>query len=179
MLFDSMLCYRMTERILTRAQTQTKTMRREQFGRLLGQLARDWRTEIDTRLASFDLTQARWLVLFRLSKGGNGLSQRALAARVGVKGPTLVRTLDRLEAEGLIERSDTPGDRRVKSIRLTSRAAPERQRIQAAVESVRAEILAGISDADIARCVRVFERIEANLRATAASRAPPRRRPSE
>lgn len=138
-------------------------LQREQFGSMLGRLARAWRAEIDARLTPFGLTQSRWMVLYNLSKGAGGLSQRALAAQIGVQGPTLVRTLDLLEAEGLIKRTDSPDDRRVKTIHVTPNAVPELKRIQSAVESVRAEIFAGISDAQIAVCIKTFTRIKANL----------------
>ena len=136
---------------------------REQFGRLLGRLGRAWRAELDARLAPFGLTQARWLILYQLARGGNGLPQTALAERVGVQGPTLVRTLDRLQADGLVERRDAPGDRRAKSIHATAAAAPVLKRIQSVADQVRSELLAGVSDDEIAICIRVFERVAANL----------------
>jgi MarR family transcriptional regulator for hemolysin len=48
-----------------------------------------------------------------------GVSQSELAERVGVEGPTLVRHLDRMCAEGLVTRVRDENDRRVTHIELT------------------------------------------------------------
>lgn len=141
----------------------TISTQRELFGIGLVHLTRAWREQIDARLAPFGLSHARWLILLHLSRGANGSSQNALAARVGVQGPTLVRTLDRLEAAGMVERREASEDRRAKTIHVTAKAEPLVQRIQSVADKVRGEILAGISDEELADCVRVFERIAANL----------------
>ncbi|WP_418319770.1 transcriptional regulator SlyA [Piscinibacter sakaiensis] len=139
---------------------------REQFGAALGRAGRGWRAELDARLVPFGLTQARWLTLYHLARGGgNGLPQTALAEGVGVQGPTLVRTLDRLESDGLVERRDSLDDRRAKSIHVTAAAAPVLKRIQSVADQVRTDLLAGVSNAEIAVCLRVFERIGANIQA--------------
>src|SRR3546814_15512969 len=88
----------------------------ELLGRRLGRVARLWRAEIDRRLATFGLTESRWLTLLHISRLPHAATQRELAEAVGVRGPTLVRTLDRLEAEGLIERRTEAADRRTKSV---------------------------------------------------------------
>lgn len=157
---------------------RTTPTTREQFGTLLGRLGRAWRAEIDARLAPVGLTQARWLILYHLSRGANGGPQTALAARVGVQGPTLVRMLDRLEAEGLIERRDAVGDRRVNSVHATARALPVLKRIQSVVNQVRSDMLAGVSEDEIAICVGVFQRIAANIRADQGGAARPGGKPA-
>ena len=136
---------------------------KESFGAWLGLTARSWRAEIDRRMASHGLTEARWLVLLRLSHVSGPLTQKALAAAVGVQGPTLVRTLDWLEAEGLIERRAATGDRRAKTIHLTDRARPSLANIQAVVDGLRAELFDGVDDTDLRTCLRVFRRIVGNL----------------
>ena len=52
------------------------------------------------------------------------------------------------------------------------------QRIQSVADKVRGEILAGISDAALADCVRVFERIAANLGADRIGRKYPAKQTS-
>src|SRR5260370_10256568 len=51
--------------------------------------------------------------------GGLELSQRQLADRMGVEAPTMVRHLDRLEKEGLIDRRRDARARRVTRITVT------------------------------------------------------------
>ncbi len=135
----------------------------EKFGLRLGLVARLWRAEIDQRLAAFGLTESRWLTLLHLSRLPHAATQRELAESVGVRGPTLVRTLDRLEAERLIERRTEAADRRTKSVRLGPEAAPVLERIEAAAAAVRAEILSDISPAEMKTCLQVFEKIAGKL----------------
>lgn len=140
----------------------------EKFGLWLGLIARLWRAEVDRRLAPFGLTQSRWLTLLHLARLDGPVTQRTLADVVGVREPTLVRTLDWLEAEGLIERRVATEDRRSKLIHVTSRAAPILSRIKETTAVVRAEIFSDISEAEIATCQGVFERIAAKLGGTPA-----------
>lgn len=135
----------------------------EQFGLWLGMVARLWRAEIDRRLAAFGLTESRWMTLLHLSRLPEPATQRELAESIGVQGPTLVRTLDRLEAEGLVERRTEAADRRTKSVHLSAAAAPVLQQIEAVTAAVRAEIFSGVAEDDVATCVRVFEQLAAKL----------------
>src|SRR5215468_742834 len=48
-----------------------------------------------------------------------GLSQREIARRLSIEGPSVTRHLDHLEAEGLIERRGDPADRRLTRVFLT------------------------------------------------------------
>lgn len=135
----------------------------EQFGLRLGLVARLWRAEIDRRLATFGLTESRWLTLLHLSRLPEAATQRELAEVLGVRGPTLVRTLDRLEAEGLIERRTEAADRRTKSVHLRAEAVPVLERIEATAAAVRAEIFSDISHAEVTTCLKVFEQIAGKL----------------
>ncbi|MEJ7930496.1 MarR family transcriptional regulator [Ramlibacter sp. AN1015] len=135
----------------------------EEFGLRLGLVARLWRAEIDRRLASVGVSESRWLALLHISRLPHGVTQRELAEALGVQGPTLVRTLDRLEAEGLIERRTEAGDRRTKSVHLPAETAHVLQRIEMTAATVRAEILSDISPAEMTTCLRVFDKIAGKL----------------
>ncbi|WP_135467991.1 MarR family winged helix-turn-helix transcriptional regulator [Crenalkalicoccus roseus] len=133
------------------------------LGRTIGQISRRWRARLDARMAAFGLTEARWLPLLHLARAGEGLTQRELAARLGVEGPTLVRTLDWLEREGFVQRRAVPHDRRLRTLHLTSRARALHRRIEEAAAAVRAEILGGIPEAELAACLSVLEGVAARL----------------
>lgn len=141
------------------------------LGRAIGQISRRWRSRLDARMAGFGLTEARWLPLLSLARWADGVTQKELAAGLGVEGPTLVRTLDWLEREGLVERRPDPGDRRAKTVHLTPRAAALHQRIEQEAGAVRAEILEGVTAAEIEICLSVLDRVAARLGVPEQSRA--------
>ncbi|MCW5656948.1 MAG: MarR family transcriptional regulator [Burkholderiaceae bacterium] len=133
------------------------------FGTLVGQVARLWRSELDRRLASFGLTEPRWLVLLFLSRMGGSMSQRELAEAMGVQATTLVHILDSLEAEGLIERRTASNDRRSNSLHLGRKAGPVFARIEAAASALRSEILADVAESDLRTCLRVLRLLSGRL----------------
>ncbi len=135
----------------------------ERFGLWLGLVARLWRAEVDRRLLPFGLTEAKWFTLLSLSRLQQPVTQQELADAVGVRGPTLVRTLDWLESEGLIERRPGQVDRRSKLVHLTAKAAPVLEKIETTTTAVRAEIFSGISENEVTTCLRVFEQLATQL----------------
>ena len=91
------------------------------------------------------------------------MRQKDLAASLVLDGSSVVRLLDQLEAAGLIERREETGDRRAKTITVTSRGMAIIDRVEAASRDVRAATLAGLSDADIESATRVLDLVCRNL----------------
>lgn len=137
---------------------------RERFGFVLSRLARSWRSHLDQRLASQGISYARWVTLIYLQRGGEGMQQKELADYMGIEAPTLVRTLDRLERLDLIERRPHPQDRRAKSVHLTEAACRDLEAFTEAASDIRADLLTGVSDADLEVCFRVLETVLGNAR---------------
>ena len=76
------------------------------FGRLLSQIARQWRRAVDLRVQPYGLTEATWLPLLRLSRAPEPMRQKDLAASLGLDNSSVVRLLDHLQAGGLVERRE-------------------------------------------------------------------------
>jgi len=74
-----------------------------------------------------------------------------------------VRILDRMEAEGLLERRADPDDRRARCLYLTAKARPILSEIWRLSEEIRAEIFAGVSKAEREQFMSVLERVYANI----------------
>jgi len=129
-----------------------------EFANELARVARQWRTLLDARFRGLGLTQARWRTLIELSINGP-VTQRDLAAVLGVEGPTVVRLLDGLETKGLIERRVNPHDRRAKRVSLTKAAAPILEEIRGIADETRKEILADIPPDDLAVAHQVLTMI--------------------
>lgn len=130
-----------------------------QFGILLTETARVWRARLDERLRPLGLSQAKWVTLFQIDRGGEGMSQKNLAERLAIEGPTMVGLLDRLARDGWIERRTTSKDRRSKEIYLTEQAREVLSAITQAAQEMRSELLAGISHDDLVACMQVLATI--------------------
>ncbi|MGA0546948.1 MarR family transcriptional regulator [Brevundimonas sp. VNH65] len=133
------------------------------LGRAIALASRKWRLRLDERLRHLDLTQARWHVLLELRKADKILSQKDLAARIGIEPPTLVRQLDDLERRGLVRREAIEGDRRVNAVYLTEAAGPVLDAILEIAEQVRREITGGLSRDDLTTATRVIAHINERL----------------
>ncbi|WFF43235.1 transcriptional regulator SlyA [Salinicola endophyticus] len=134
----------------------------QHIGFKLARLPRLWRAVIDERLAPLGLTQTRWVTLYNLRRMGGGQAQCDLARAIGVEAPSLVRTLDQLAEQNLIERRPCAEDRRTKRLHLTEEAAPLLEQIEAIVDEVRDEMLAGFSEEDMRTFESMLDRIEKN-----------------
>ena len=84
----------------------------------LALVSRRFRARFAERVKSSSQTEARWSALYQLTREPRGLIQSELAERMGIQGPTLVRLLDALEAQGLVRRLSTPEDRRAKRVMI-------------------------------------------------------------
>ncbi|MDR5861243.1 transcriptional regulator SlyA [Halomonas eurihalina] len=134
----------------------------QNIGFQLARVPRLWRAIIDRRLAPDGLTQTRWVTLYHLWKMGNDQAQCDLARAIGVEAPSLVRTLDQLSEQGLIERRPCGQDRRAKRIFLTDKATPLLERIETVVTQARKEMLEGLDEAEVDQLIDLLSRIEAN-----------------
>ncbi|OWJ65767.1 MarR family winged helix-turn-helix transcriptional regulator [Inquilinus limosus] len=138
---------------------------RDDFGFRIYLIGRLWRREVDEMLGRYGLSDATWQPLLHLFRIGEGLRQRDLADSLGIEGPSLVRLLDTLESQGLIERREDEGDRRAKAVHLTEDGRTLVEGIRGVAAEVRERLLAGVSDEDMVLCLGVLDRIERNIAA--------------
>ena len=114
------------------------------LGRQIAVAARLWRGELDRRLLPHRLSQARYVLLTLLVEADSPLPQNDLAERAGITGPTLVRQLDHLESNDLVERRDAPDDRRVKHVCITKAGHAAHTQADAIAQGLRMELTAGM-----------------------------------
>jgi len=133
-----------------------------QFGMVLGRVSRRWRTRLDERLRHLGLTQARWHTLFHLNRLGP-MPQHQLAECLDIEGPTLVRLLDGLERQGLIERRLVQDDRRIRCVHLTAAAGPLIEEIASISTQLRHELLADVDQDALAAALGVLQQLDDRL----------------
>ena len=130
-----------------------------ELGLVLFGTARAWRTKLDQRLRPLGLSQGKWRTLIHLSQGGNKLTQKVIAERMGIDGATLARLLDRLENAGWVERRDSNADRRCKTVHLQRRGKAVLDKIFNTAHDLRSELIEDISRRDLETCIRVLSKI--------------------
>jgi len=84
----------------------------------------------------------------------------------------MVRILDRMEADKLLERRPDPADRRARRLYLTRKATPILDEIDRIMEVTRNEVFAGVSKADREAFLKVLEHVHQNVCALEAATAP-------
>lgn len=135
------------------------------FGLVLVEMAHKWRRVLDGRLRPKGMSQATWRTLLFISHAESDPLQKDIAIAAGIEGPSLVRLLDALERDGLIERRVVPTDRRGKTVHLTPAGGTTVRDLQSVADDVRARLLEGIPEDQLIACMGVFEAIKRNAEA--------------
>jgi MarR family transcriptional regulator for hemolysin len=140
-----------------------------EFAFLVNDVGRLLRTYADQQARKFGMTRAQWAVLARLEYA-EGLKQAELAELLDLQPITLTRLVDRLCANGLIERRADPADRRAKRLYLTARARPLMNRLADLGEDMMATVLEGFDAAKIEAMTANLSGVRANLRAATSKK---------
>lgn len=128
--------------------------------------ARAWRLALERHLKAHGLTTAGWNALAAVADSPEPPSQRELALRLGVDGATLVTTLDRLVAGGLVRRDSEPGDRRVKRIVPTPHGTAVAGEVRAEAAALRQATVARLDGDAMAAAAAVLEELQRLLEGT-------------
>jgi MarR family transcriptional regulator for hemolysin len=132
------------------------------LGFLLHDVARLLRKRFEQNAGDLGLTRSQWQVLAILAKS-EGIQQGALAEMMEIQPITLVRILDRLEQEGLIERRPHATDRRVWQLFLGPDVHPILEEMKKIGARTRAEALQGLSPADHKHLMDMLSVMKRNL----------------
>ena len=122
-------------------------------------VARRWRKLANDRIKPLGQTMARWETLFLVAFTERDVTQSELARLMAVEGPTMVRTLDMLARDGLIERHQSETDARATINRITPRGTAVISEIMTISNRLRSEVLGDIDPADLEATLRVMHRI--------------------
>ena len=120
------------------------------------------RRHADKRARMHGMTRAQWAVLARLEREP-GITQSRLAALTDVEPITIGRLVDRLEANGLIERHADRDDRRIWRLTLTRKSAAILRQIAAFRRELHEDMAQGLDDASLGTLVDCLQRMRGNL----------------
>jgi len=126
-------------------------------------IARRWRSLLDERLRPIDQSSARMEALSAILNLPPLRAQVEIAKRLRIEGPTITRMLDVLEKDKLVSRLPDPKDRRTNLLELTPEGIDALQDIFEITDTLRARLLDGFSDEQIATINEFFEVLMARL----------------
>src|SRR5262249_53318900 len=115
------------------------------FGFLVHDVSRLIKRRFDRRArqTGLPITRRQAAVMLYIARN-EGVSQSEVASWLDLEPIALVRMLDKLSEEGLVERRAHPTDRRVRTLWLTPAARPMIDRILTINQAIREEAFAGM-----------------------------------
>jgi MarR family transcriptional regulator, transcriptional regulator for hemolysin len=135
------------------------------IGFIVNRTARAFVKALDSELHDrVGITVGQWKVIVMLVKH-NGLTQKEIADKLGLEGPTLIPVIDRMEKEELVLRKVDPSDRRNNRIYRTEKADALWDRMMQCASKVRQASVKEISEADLKIMRAALDKIWHNLRA--------------
>jgi len=129
---------------------------------LLHDVARLTRVEADKRARVHGMTRSQWSLMTRLARYP-GLSQKELADLLEVEPISVARMVDRLEANGLLERRADANDRRIWRLHLLPAAEPMLKKMTVLGEEFGAYVTQNVSPAAREAMVEGLIQMKSNL----------------
>jgi MarR family transcriptional regulator for hemolysin len=132
---------------------------------------RSFSRALEIRTAPHGVSSGQWRFL-RVLWREDGLTQRELSRRVGMREPTTVIALKSLERSGFVVRRQSLEDRRKVHVYLTREARTLEAVLLPAVAEVNAIALGGLTDAEVKVLRKALIRVGRNLAADVGEDAP-------
>ena len=136
------------------------------LGQAITQTARTMRTALSHGLADSGLYAGQDGVVLILAED-DGLTPGQLASRLGVKAPTMTRTIGRMEAQGFVERRSDGSDARLTKVYLTATGHESVERIGRSVAKCERLALKDFSDKEVRTLIKLLKAVDQNLHASA------------
>ncbi|SFT96994.1 MarR family transcriptional regulator, transcriptional regulator for hemolysin [Kosakonia arachidis] len=145
--------------------TEDELFARRPLGMRMAMVVRQWRATIDHALSDTGITQASWTVLMQLRQLGDNVSVSELAEVHGIELPPLMRTLTQLESQGLLVRTTSPYDKRIRLLTLTAEGLRLLEKITQVIEMCQERAAENIPPAQMLAFSDTLNQIACNLRA--------------
>jgi len=135
----------------------------ETIGFLVWSAARSYSRHFSTRISRHGITLGVWPVLRALAEEP-GLTQRELALRTDMKGPTIVDLVAQLEVKKLVRRVRSAEDRRKASLFLTDGGRAVFEAVLPDIAAVHRRAVAGMDKSEQQVLKALLQRLHTNIR---------------
>jgi MarR family transcriptional regulator for hemolysin len=103
--------------------TEVRDENKRHIGLRLNVLARMLRNIFDRKVGNLGVTRSQWQMIVVVARKP-GVTQRTIAEALEISEASAGRLIDRLCAEGLLERRERDDDRRARAVYITEKAEP-------------------------------------------------------
>ena len=131
------------------------------IGLRLTVLARLLRNNFDRQVAGLHVTRSQWAMIAVVSRHP-GATQRVIAEALEMSEASAGRLIDRLCADGLLERRDRDDDRRARAVYLTDAAEPLLGKLATIALDAEERMFMGFSDNELDQLQNYVDRIYGN-----------------
>lgn len=118
--------------------------------------------EFNRRLQEYNMTRVQWIALYYIGKT-NGVFQKELSDYMNVKESSMVRLMDRMEKDDLVERRKESKDRRVTRIFLSKKGEKLRENLIPIGKEFHENAVKNISDDELNVFKDVLEKMIKNV----------------
>jgi DNA-binding MarR family transcriptional regulator len=127
--------------------------------------ARLARTALATRLLTHGFYAGQDQIMVSLD-AEDGQTPGQLAMRIGVRPPTITKTINRLQAQGFLEKKASETDARQAHVFLTEAGREAIRAIQKSLRKTEKQALKGLDKKEQKTLAKLLSRVEANLSGT-------------
>jgi MarR family transcriptional regulator, transcriptional regulator for hemolysin len=125
-------------------------------------IARLTRNQFDRLVSVHNITRSQWSMIAVVTRHP-GSTQRTIAEALDMSEASAGRLIDRLCADGLLERRERIDDRRARAVYPTDKTEPLLDQLAAIAESAEDLLFRGFQDAELAQLREYLDRIYKNL----------------
>ena len=125
-------------------------------------IARQLRKQFDHDLEGFGVTRSQWTAIV-VAVSRPGATQRVLAEALDMSEAAAGRLVDRLCAEGLLERHAKEGDKRAYCVSLSEAALPILDKGSALATRLEEHVFRGMDDSEIRQLSSLLDRLYENF----------------
>ena len=130
------------------------------------------RNNFDRVLAEMNITRSQWSLIAVVARSP-GATQRTIAEVLEMSEASAGRLIDRLCADGLLERRERDDDRRARAVYITAAAEPLMAQASEVGRQMGLVFFRGLEHDDLETLAGVLGRVYDNLARTAPWRGPP------
>ncbi|MDY8094902.1 MarR family transcriptional regulator [Paenibacillus polymyxa] len=128
---------------------------------ITNQSAKLFAEALENEFRPYSITRSQWVAMYYIYTN-ESITQRKLADKMAIKEPSVVRLLQKLELDGLLRRSGTTADKRIKQLELSDKGIKVCTELIPIAENFKSNTVHGIPEEDLQTFKRVLELMTKN-----------------